>query len=288
MPSPPTRRTRSSTEDRSLPIVPILIGVIVLGFVIGAGLSLSGRHDATVVAIASPSPARGDATFVPVTPAPTEKPTPQPTAAPASTPHAKSVRTAAPAPLEAATATPAKAAPVTLATPHRLAAAPGIDRDATANAPAAPPAPLEPRASAKPLEASPRTSDAPAIVAPAAAPSEATVPAPVATTLPEDSAFARLSAAVVRQYLESLKRGDQDAAFAVLASPPKSEADLAEFGIVDGRTRVARVDAHDAANSDALVSVQMDTPNGPYFGQYTVHKSDTGAAVIVAHSIVKP
>ncbi len=32
----------------------------------------------------------------------------------------------------------------------------------------------------------------------------------------------------------------------------------------------------------------LQTPGGPYYGEYTVRKNDTGAAVIVGHSLVKP
>ena len=117
----------------------------------------------------------------------------------------------------------------------------------------------------------------------------ATVASDASDGVQADTAFAKLSAAVVRQYLEAVKRGDQDGAYAALGSTPGAKGvTLTEQGVVDSQTRVGRIDAHAAANDNALVSVQLQTANGPYYGQYTVHKTETGAAVIVAHSIVKP
>jgi hypothetical protein len=266
---PPRRPRRASNGEPSLPIIPILIGVIVLGFVIGAGLSLAGRHDMTVVALASPSPsAAASETLAPVTPAPTEKPTSEP-------PPVR--ETDAPATTVPAAAT---VAPV-VATPR-----------------ARPPAPATPRVAIVPTTAAPAVavdaSTAP-VPAHAAATATATVAASAgnsnaASSVEEaDSPFAKLSAAVVRQYLEAVKRGDQDGAYAALGTTPGAKgATLTEAAVVDSQTRVGRIDAHAAANDNALVSVQLQTPNGPYYGQYTVHKTDTGAAVIVAHSIVKP
>ena len=283
MPSnPPTRRSRrTSNGEPSLPIIPILIGVIVLGFVIGAGLSLAGRHDMTVVALASPSAAAIE-TLAPVTPAPSEKPTPEPTAAPAQS-------------TEGPVSNPAVAsAPALVATtrPKPLRRAPPRAADVA-------PAQSMPPAAVVAASASPKAAHVAAVATEVAATAAASVTASGANVassasgasnvVQADSAFAKLSAAVVRQYLEAVKRGDQDGAYAALGSTPGAKgATLSEQGVVDSQTHVGRIDARTAANDNALVSVQLQTPNGPYYGQYTVHKTETGAAVIVAHSIVKP
>jgi hypothetical protein len=297
--NPRSRRSRrASNSDPSLPIIPILIGVIVLGFVIGAGLSLAGRHDTTVVALSSPSPAAAVATFQPVTPAPAEKPTAEPTDEPARAPL--DFETAAAATATEMPSQPAAPAPAKVAAAPQVAASPQAATGAQAAS--AVPAAASPRIVAPvPESAAPlappaavvRATAAPSHFAAAAATPEAqTPPAPspaASNGADADEAFAKLSAAVVRQYLEAVKRGDQDDAYAALgASPGDRGASLTEAGIVDSQTRVGRIDAHPAANHDALVSVQLETPSGPYFGQFTVHKIDTGAAVIVAHSIVKP
>ena len=268
--------------------MPILIGVIVLGFVIGAGLSLAGRHDTAVVALASPS-AVPSVTFAPVTPAPTEKPTPEPTPGPSS----RADVAAAPAEPASPAAAPAEAtvAPLHPRRHHRvpaplvaLATAAPVATPATSEAKTKPKSGAEADATLQP-QAEPEPSAAPRASL-AAAPTE--TPAPLATQTEGDTAFASLSAAVVRQYLEAIKRGDEDGAYAALGSTPGAKGQLTESGVVDSRTHVGRIDAHSAANDDALVSVQLSTSSGPYFGQFTVHKTDTGAAVIVAHSIVKP
>jgi hypothetical protein len=279
---PPRRPRRASNGEPSLPIIPILIGVIVLGFVIGAGLSLAGRHDMTVVALASPSAAASE-TLAPVTPAPTEKPAPEPspgaTDAPAS---------AAPVAAIAAVAATPRARPSARATSSAIARATGAPAVALA-ASTAPvlvhPAAVVTEAAAAPAPAS----TPPAVAADAKIGTAAANPNAASSVVEADSAFAKLSAAVVRQYLEAVKRGDQDGAYAALGTTPGAKgATLTEAAVVDSQTRVGRIDAHSAANDNALVSVQLQTPNGPYYGQYTVHKTDTGAAVIVAHSIVKP
>lgn len=274
---PPTRRSRrQASGDPSLPIIPILIGVIVLGFVIGAGLSLAGRHDTTVVAVASSPSAQSD-TAAPVTPAPTEKPTPVPTEGPTDVPTRVPARPSAAAALASAVA--ASPPPKVAATP-RVAVASAVPSVAAARATPTG-APEKAQVAAAPTRAVSAT-DA-ATVQPSAA------PAATPTGIAADSAFATLSAAVVRQYLEAVKRGDEDGAYAALGTSPGAKgASLSEAGVVDSRTHVGRIDAHAAANDNVLVSVQLQTASGPYFGQYTVHKTDTGAAVITAHSIAKP
>ncbi len=61
---------------------------------------------------------------------------------------------------------------------------------------------------------------------------------------------------------------------------------LPEVGIVTRSTRIVHVEARGGENS-VTVNVDMQTANGAYFGQFTVHRSAGGAAIIVQHSIFK-
>ncbi len=92
----------------------------------------------------------------------------------------------------------------------------------------------------------------------------------------------------MRQYLEAVKRGDTTSAYAALgAAPGDRGVALTESGVVDSRTHIGRIDSHGTGDT-ATVEVDLQTPGGPYYGEYTVRKNDTGAAVIVQHSLVKP
>lgn len=273
MPStPPRRRAQRPPDDTGLPLVPILIGVIVLGFVIGAGWSLlSNRHggNATTVALATATP-QSDA-LPSVTPVPGPSDTLQPAAAPSpemTTPRPTPVATHTPK--RAASPAPTPSVPPTvaarstpLATKPPTASAVALATRAAGEVPPPPPVIRETaRASATPLAS--------------------------ATAADVSRDFSTLAAAVVRQYLEAVKRGDSTAAYAALgAAPGDRGAALTETGIVDARTRIGRIDSH--GNGDtATVEVDLQTAGGPYYGEYTVRKNDTGAAVIVQHSLVKP
>jgi len=272
--TPPRRRVQRPPDNTGLPLVPILIGVIVLGFVIGAGWSLlANRHgsSATAVALATatpqseslpnvtPLPGASNAPELPTSPAPeatTPRATPVATrklkraASPAPTPYATPTATLTPRATKAPTAQPTASA-VALAT------------RAAAEVPPPPP------------------------VVRATAHAYAT-PVSSATALDASHDFNSLAAAVVRQYLEAVKRGDSTAAYAALgAAPGDRGASLTESGIVDAHTRIGRIDSHGGGDT-ATVEVDLQTAGGPYYGEYTVRKNDTGAAVIVQHSLVKP
>jgi hypothetical protein len=143
---------------------------------------------------------------------------------------------------------------------------------------------------AAPASAAPSTL-APATAAPATAapPTGAPATATPAAVAHDDvtSDFGRLAAGVVRAYLAAIARGDTDAAYAQLGTAPNVSATaLPEIGIVTRATRIVHVEAR--GGEDAVtVNVDMQTPSGAYFGQYTVHRSPSGAAVIVQHSIFK-
>ena len=255
---------------------------MVLGFVIGAGLSLVGKRAPTqsVVVNARATPI---ATESPVTPAPTEPPassapegkrSPQPTDTPPAlpsatpvpakpshaTPHASPVPSAevthAPATLAPATTAPATTAPATRAptvTPTRVSVAT--------------------KASVRP----------PVTVAAAPATALPQLDAPAASD-DTDSEFAKLATAVVRQYIAAVARGDDATARAALGSD--TSGSLAETGIVNSSTRIQHIEAR-SAGDNVTVNVDLRTSGGLYFGQYTVHRTSSGAALIANHAINK-
>ena len=277
--------------------------MIVLGFVIGAGLSLA-RRNASTVAFASPTPVQS---LPPVTPAPTEKPTPLPTDAPTdiptetpSNPPSGEPSTSASAEVTARATTEASEEAKTTASAAASAepsasAAPTATPAAKTKAKSSPAAThsviTHPVATAAPVSET---------EAPVATPQATRTPhVPVAKTTavaagsavasPADAAtdFPRLAAAVVRQYLVAVSRGDQDSAYAALGgSPGDRGVQLTEAGIVDARTKIGTVESRGTGDT-ATVTVDLHTPDGLYYGQYTVRRNDTGAAVIVQHSISK-
>jgi len=284
--SPRRRTRRTPPKGGSLPFLPIIIGVVVLGFVIGAGLSVVGKHGSQSVALATSTP-EAEQTIEPVTPAPAAT-----TAAPQATPTAPSTpartaspKVATPVPVRSPfTTTPASATPAPqptatrgsiahiLATPAPVAIATRARETATPEAvdtPAATPQPTPEPAATELVTPSP-------------------VPAPAIAPVQADSAFARLAGSVVRQYLVALANGDKESAYAALGQSPGSQPGaLPEAGVLDSSMRIARIEAH-GSDSAATVDVELTTSNGPYSGQYTLHKSSTGAAIIVSHTFGKP
>ena len=292
MRSTPPRRARRPPPSNGggIPLVPLLLGVIVLGFIIGAGLSIARRN--ANVAYTTPTPVQSLPNQA-VTPAPTEKPTPEPTEGPTEAPTVEATDS------PAAGATSTATHDVALASPSAMpkssvgpTASPVSSPKAKANAVAAAThAPKAPVVTTIPtttpeLAATPLATHAPHAVA-TKAPQGATA-VPVANAPADASSdFTRLAAAVVRQYLAAVSRGDQESAYAALGgSPGDRGVALTEAGIVDARTKIGKVEAHGGANS-ATVNVDLQTPDGTYYGQYTVHRNETGAAVIVQHSIAK-
>lgn len=284
---PPRRSRRSATPARgnSLPLIPILIGVIVLGFVIGAGLSLVGKRGTTTVATVVRT---AEPTLAPVTPAPTDPPTatdPPATKAP-SAPVVTNV-----APSLASHAPTASAAPASTATPNATATATAIT---TANATAS----AKATARATTIRAT-ATPTAKAVAAVAPTPTVRATAKPIATVAPTaappsdapvasddvDSEFSKLASAVVRQYVGAIERGDDATAYASFG-PSSSGVKLIESGVLDPSTRIQHVEARTAGNN-ATVNVDLKTAKGLYFGQFTVHRTDAGAALITDHALNK-
>jgi hypothetical protein len=269
-----------------------MIGVVILGFVIGAGLSVAGKHGSQSVALATSTP-EAEPTIAPVTAAP-----PRPAA---STPAALASVRPTPA---AASPRPSRAAAVHVPTPAASATAtaaasaqPSHVQTATHVLPTANTRVLPSAAVAAETAEPPPETAQPAVATadvetpfPTArvTPEPTPVPAPTAAPVVADSAFARLAGSVVRQYLISIANGDRESAYAALGLSPGSQAGaLPEAGVLDSSMHIGKIEAH-GSESAATVDVELSTANGPYSGQYTVHKSATGAAIIVSHSFGKP
>jgi hypothetical protein len=124
---------------------------------------------------------------------------------------------------------------------------------------------------------------------PTEAPTAPPTPAPTAAqvSVDADSDFARLAGNVVRQYLLSIARGDTTSAYAVLSPAPGAGSAPPEVGAVDSSLRISKIEARGSGDG-AMVTVDLTTASGPYYGQYTVHRSVTGAAIIVSHTFAKP
>jgi hypothetical protein len=255
-----------------LPIVPIIVGVVVLGFVIGAGLSVAGRgrwSSGDVAVVASATPVAQSFSVEPKlpTPIPARAQTPPPLVT--SLPKPASSQPAA-SPSLAATALPAFAS----AQPAAQAAA---------AAPSQTPAPAA-NTTAVAATASPATA-APATAGPATA-TPATAPNVAAPSEDVDGGFAQQAASVVRTYLAAIARGDVDGAYAELAGTSK-DTPLPEVGIITSTSRITHLESHGGPGA-ATVDVDLQTDAGFYAGQYTVHRSALGTALIVEHTIVKP
>ena len=296
--TPPPRRTRRlSAGERSFPLIPILIGVIVLGLAFGAGLStLMQRNGNSPAALVTAAPLAGTAPIaVPIgTPSAVKgfvlpphemlnvpKRVP-PTRAPLSFPAG--LATPSEAPVRVARATPAarsNAMPVPIVTavrtpPEPAATSPNSRRPlAVATIP-----PYATTAAPPPISSAPR----PLPLTPKPPPASV----PVQPTDEADSDFARLGAGVVRFYLNALARGDDAAARTVLDGPRGSPAlRISEKEFADSSLRIVKLDAHGISDS-ATVNVDLSTAKGPYFEQFSLRRLPTGAAVIIEHTFIRP
>lgn len=253
-----------------MPLIPILLAVIVLGLAFGAGLSVLTQREANaptalVTAAASPS----------LTPAARLSPKrfaqSVPAHGPRATPSTAATRPAVPiaTPRRVAVALASPSAEPILATPPEIVA------------PHATPAPVTPNPTRAPASV---RSPAPTATIPSYA-VVATVQPRAAPTDEADSDFARLSAGVVRAYFAALARGDDASALAAL--DPSKRRDLGEREFVDSSLRIVSLDAHGTGDS-ATVNVDLSTTKGAYFEQFYLHRTSTGAALIVEHTYIKP
>jgi hypothetical protein len=252
---PPPRHFRGrGSHGPSVPLIPVLLGVIVLGLAFGAGLSvLLQRNTKSPVAIVTAAPA------------PTSTPTASATGPGLTLNVPKSPPTPGAMPTSrrvAIAASPLVVAPV----PAAVVTAVRITPKPAATLP-----PYAVREAPRPVTAAP-------LPVPTAAP----------TTDEADSEFARLSAGVVRSYLGALARGDDASARTVLDGPRGSPAvRLSEREFADPSLRIVKLDAHGISDS-ATVNVDLSTSKGAYFEQFSLRRSPTGAALIIEHTFIRP
>lgn len=249
-----------------------MIGVVILGFVIGAGLSVARRGglggDSAGLATSTPLVIQ---TLAAATPSAEPPPATEPP--PSATPRAGP--TQAPSPAPRASAPSSQSPTATAAAVAVVSAAPSPARTAApANTPSAAPTAAP---TAEPTREPTET--------PTAQPTA--VPTAAAVSVDADSDFARLAGNVVRQYLLSIARGDTTSAYAVLSPAPGAGSAAPEVGAIDSSLRISKIEAR-GSDVAATVNVDLTTASGPYSGQYTVHRSATGAAIIVSHTFGKP
>ena len=303
----PPRRSRrpqnKRSNDSSFPLIPFLIGVIVLGFVIGAGFSMAGRRGGSSGDVADTASAAPTITptFAPATFAPLATPRPISSTADATDDPSDAPDSAAPdSPTPEATATH-KPSPKPSPSPRvALATLPASSESATpvAKPTATPtkstllaspvtPVPIHPHvvATKTPTPSPVVTSAATATPAPVAHVAAAT--AVPATTVDADTDFGRLSANVVQQYLRALKRGDTESAYGAFGVAPGSGGvAFPEQTAMQAPGQIVNVQAR-GNNDTQYVTVDISTPTGTYYATYGVRHTSTGAAIITTHSISK-
>ncbi len=91
----------------------------------------------------------------------------------------------------------------------------------------------------------------------------------------------------MRQYLRALGRGDTASAYGAFGvSPGSGSVAFPEQSAMQAPGQIVDVTSH-GNNDTQYVTVDIATPDGKYYATYGVHRTATGAAVIVTHSIVK-
>jgi len=277
--SPRTSRGRRAggPSEPSLPLVPLLVGVIVAGLAIGAlfsslGSKAGGGPSATpppVVAVATPGQERPTPMPYEPTPVPRRRlRTPDPALAPMPTSDPDATPRAEPSP----TVAPPTARP-------RRTARPATPEPTEPPEPTAAPATPRPRAirSAVPVGA---------LATPAAAGTPASAaagPDPGATGFPHDAEE------LVRSYYSALRASDPAAAYAALGAPVgggKHGESTAPEAMVGPDTRIIRVEARGGADASA-VDVSFRSDGVTYFGHYIVERTPAGP-VIRSHDVIRP
>lgn len=266
--TPRGRRSGGSSEP-SLPLVPVLVGVIVAGLAIGALFSSIGSHSSGGEPAATPSPpvvvvAPREAAPTPMPFEPTPVPrrrlrTPEPPSSPAPTVDPNAAGTLEPLPSVA---------------PIRRARTPAAERTPRPETPdpTEPPAePLPPPPSETPTPGAP----APVVRNPA--------PEPGVTGFPHEAEQ------LVRGYFAALKSQDPAAAYAALGAPVgggRHGASTTAESMVGPAARIIHVEARGGADASA-VDVSFRADGVTYFGHYIVERTPAGP-VIRSHEVIRP
>ena len=263
----PPRRPRAA-KSPWLPLVPVAIAIVIGGLAIGAGLSklLTHPDDGANVAVA-PSPLAAQAT-----PAPHQKkPVIVATIVPRITPSPEPTPSDLPSP----TPEPSRS-PTPSALPSSAASAAPSERPSPAIAPTAAP----------PIVATPlhkRSPVPPATLPPDAKPASGTPSAQTVAPVPATPAVA-----VVRRYIDALKRGDEVGAYAALGGLPGDKGlSLPEESFVDSKARITSVRTTPSEDGSATVELEIASAKGTYFATFHVIQNAKGF-VIDQHDFIKP
>ena len=261
----PPRRPRAA-KSPWLPLVPVAIAIVIGGLAIGAGLSkvFTRPDDGANVAVA-PSPLAAQATPAPhqkkpvivatIVPRITPSPEPTPSDLPSPSPEPSRSPTPSALPSLAASAAPSERPPPAIAP----TAAPTTLATPVRKRSPAPPATMPP--DAKPASATPSA--------------QAVVPATPAV-------------AVVRRYIDALKRGDEVGAFAALGGLPGDKGlSLTEESFVDSKARITSVHSTPSEDGSATVELEIAAAKGTYFATFHVIQNAKGF-VIDQHDFIKP
>lgn len=260
------RRRRARPSSRSIPALAAAVGVIVVGFGIGAVIAGFSHRTPSSQHSEPPAPSHtmvSRVTPVPVTPAPvlTPRHTSHPRVSPraSATPHHSPSPSPSPSSQGSSQPSPPPTAPPTNS--------PVVVATRT-------PAPM-PRvtSSVPPATAQPSASAASAV--PAHSPSAGT---PVT----------RDAAALVRRYLAAIMRGDEPAAFAALGGAPGDKGlNLSEEAFLDPKARILSLRTRARGEASATVEVEIASSKGTYFATYRVAPGNQGP-VIESHDFIKP
>jgi hypothetical protein len=265
-------RRRRPTES-SFPVIPIAIGVVILGFAIGAGIPALRRQQAAVVAVATATPTQSPEPFPTASDLPTESPSPRATATPS------------PRVAQAASSTPTPRATPTPKATKTPASAPEPTRSPSPEALAT----TIPSASLKPPKPSPLATLRTVQVAPSTIHLVATpVPPPAPTSAP-DAPLLRDAQQTVRTYIEALIAGDDTTAQSqLLANSGTPNAALSEKSFLDRDARIIDISASATSPTTAAVNVDVRSAKGLYYAHYEVRRLDTGVTLIREHNYIKP
>jgi hypothetical protein len=253
-----------------LPLVPVLLAVVFLGFAVGAVLSmLNAQRIEEHVAQATATP---QATTTP----PYEVATPRPFVRPKFTPYPAVVPTIAhtppPAVVQAssepdAETTDAAASPAATPARERTSAPRKTESPATlASAAALPPEPTQQVPSP----------DLPPTPTPVPLPTARAVSAS-APAIEADSEFAQEAAQAVRAYLTALQRGDEENASAAL----KPGLSLSEEAFMSRAARITRIHATGTSTA-ASVQARIVASQDAYAETFSVERGPRGP-VILSH-----
>jgi outer membrane biosynthesis protein TonB len=245
-----------------MPLIPVLVAVVLIGFVIGAGLAtLRHAQDNASAAAASPPPPDIVATG---SPSPSPSPTPR-----HSTPYPAVVPTIVhtPTPPEPSPTLPPTPSPTPSPTP------------APTPAPTATPVPTE-----TPVPVSAPTSDAtPAPTQTQIVPAPSVVPT---TAIEVDSEFSNEAAQTVHAYLNALQRGDEDSAYAALGGTAGTPGlVLSEEGFMDRTARIVSIHVTGTSTS-ATAHADVVSQRGEYVATFALERGPRGA-VIRSHDFTR-